>query len=322
MIGKELVGHAMQSETHSFPGARFYRPTLYYLGRAGPWSFLAFYGFWQLWRRPAIEPAERRFERFLFCWFALGLVIFSLAPHQRADLLWPIMPAGALLAGRVLARRAATLSPPWVIGLSVTTVFLALIVAAVYFFVIHPRKVGVQETVAVRNLAQAVELAGGRNFPLTHVDSPIGLQVYLNTMFPPVSPARAAELLRGPDAAYVAVNGLTAIELHRRAGDPLIKLFKSETAALSSVRIYGNRPALNPGEPTAFCFGTLFVRLQGMRIVRATENECWFQPDQKDAHAVLTNESPQAREMRVRVGTHPPTKRTLAPGESWELKLP
>ena len=44
-----------------------------------------------------------RFTRFVSCWFAFGPPPFSLAPHQRGDLVWPLIPAGALLAGRQVA---------------------------------------------------------------------------------------------------------------------------------------------------------------------------------------------------------------------------
>src|SRR6266481_3078479 len=101
MLGQEFIGHAVEGGGH-FPGALIYQQPLYYLGRAAPWSLLAYYGLWRVWRRPAQEALERRFERFLFCWFVPGLALFSLAPHQRGDLLWPLMPAGALIAGREL----------------------------------------------------------------------------------------------------------------------------------------------------------------------------------------------------------------------------
>jgi 4-amino-4-deoxy-L-arabinose transferase-like glycosyltransferase len=111
MLGKELLGHAITSGKKAWPGSHFYQPPLYYLGRAAPWSLLAYYALWRIYKHPSLDAVERHFERFLFCWFLVGLLLFSLAPHQRADLLWPIMPAGALVAGRELARLVSHLKP-------------------------------------------------------------------------------------------------------------------------------------------------------------------------------------------------------------------
>lgn len=119
LIGRELVGHVVKDRKSGLPSTLLWQQPLFNLGRAAPWSLLAYYGMWRFWRRPAAADDERRFERFLVCWFGVGLLLFSLAPHQRADLLWPLMPAAALIAGRELARltrtsrRAACAPPHW-----------------------------------------------------------------------------------------------------------------------------------------------------------------------------------------------------------------
>src|SRR5690606_7374135 len=79
---------------------------LYLLARFFPFSLFFFYALWRVFRRPAGDVAERRLERFLACWVLAGLVLFSLAAHHRADLLLPLWPACALLAGRAMARLA------------------------------------------------------------------------------------------------------------------------------------------------------------------------------------------------------------------------
>ncbi|OQY64577.1 MAG: hypothetical protein B6D47_13175, partial [Rhodocyclaceae bacterium UTPRO2] len=63
-------------------------------------------------RHPAVDAAARRFERFLFCWIVGGIVLFSLASHHRGDLLLPLWPAAALLAGREMARLAERMGRP------------------------------------------------------------------------------------------------------------------------------------------------------------------------------------------------------------------
>lgn len=100
MIGNELVGHASQSREGHAPFTRIYQPPLYFLSRYIPWAVPAAFALWRTVFRPAEDASARRTERFLFCWFGVGLLIFSIAPHQRADLLMPLIPAAAVLAAR------------------------------------------------------------------------------------------------------------------------------------------------------------------------------------------------------------------------------
>jgi 4-amino-4-deoxy-L-arabinose transferase-like glycosyltransferase len=104
MIGRELIGHAVASEAGHAPLTRPYQPLLYFLVRFAPWCVPALSGLYFAFRTPAADPAQRRLERFCACWLALGLIMFGIAGHQRADLLLPLFPAAAILAGRRLAR--------------------------------------------------------------------------------------------------------------------------------------------------------------------------------------------------------------------------
>jgi 4-amino-4-deoxy-L-arabinose transferase-like glycosyltransferase len=325
LIGKELVGHVVSSGKKALPGSHFYQPPLYYLSRAAPWSLLAYYGLWRVWKHPSAIDGERRFERFLFCWFLVGLLIFSLAPHQRADLLWPIMPAGALIAGRELARFTAPLRPRIVQASTAILVVLAMAGFAVYYFEFHSRQRAIQDTLAVRDMAKTIEARAGREFPLTHVDAPVGLQVYLNTLCPRISARRAAELLRGPEAAYVAVRNLGPLEAERLAGDPsLFTLLPETDSSTTPVRIVANRPAFKLDQPTAFCFGELWVRFSGARLLRATEPELCFLPAQSHPEVQLTNESDKPRRIRLCLsnqGVRISQERTLAPRETWKSDL-
>lgn len=109
MIFEELLGHVASADNGKVEAnllMRFLKPTTHFLSRFAPFSLFACYGIYRVFRRPAADESERRFERFLTCWLLLGMVIFTIAAHQRADLLLPLWPAGALLAGREMARLA------------------------------------------------------------------------------------------------------------------------------------------------------------------------------------------------------------------------
>ena len=71
--------------------------------------------------------------------------------------------------------------------------------------------------------------------------------MYLNTLHPLVSPARAADLLRGTDAAFIAVRDLGKLEAARRAEDaPMYLLLEQKGGGTNRTRIVSNRPVLRP----------------------------------------------------------------------------
>jgi 4-amino-4-deoxy-L-arabinose transferase-like glycosyltransferase len=250
MLGKELVAHAWSSNKHTrFPGSLFYQPPLYYLGRVAPWSLLTFYGLWRLCKYPAVATEERRFERFLFCWFVGGMAIFCISTHQRADLLWPIMPAGALIAGRELSRWAGKFSATAVMRTGTLVTVLLLAGFGIYYIQLRARHPIIRQTVALKQLAAEIEREGGRNFPITPVDSRMTLQVYLDTMRLPVSYARAAELLKGPEPVFLAVQNLERLN-QALAPDTnaYFTLLPATHQPDCPVRILSNRRELRPAK--------------------------------------------------------------------------
>lgn len=205
MIGKELVGHANWAATKTTPGLSFVKPSLYFLSRFLPWSPLAVLGFWRIWKRPSADDGERRFERFLFCWFFLGLVIFSLAPHQRADLLFPLFPAAALIAGREGARLLRSLAERRVaFGVALLSAVL-LVGSYVYYHHVQAKTEVVRETIGVRDTARSFDARFGASTPVLYIDAPFAFQFYRNTMVRRVRLQAAAERLNAGESAFVAV---------------------------------------------------------------------------------------------------------------------
>jgi 4-amino-4-deoxy-L-arabinose transferase-like glycosyltransferase len=243
-FGQELASAAVSEGGHQ-PGTLFYRPPLYYLGRAAPWSVLAYLALWRVWRRPVAEPSARRLGRFLFCWFLVGLFIFSMAPHQRADLLWPIMPAAALLAGRELAWFRTIARRTFAFDCAFALLVALMLGGYVFnYFGPQARTSIVRQTLAVKTLAAQLARDPGDEFPLWHTDDPMALQIYLNTWRPRISFERAAALLRGPDPAFVAVSNPGKLQPFRKTDDPPIYTLSpsSLNGTPCPVRILGNRP--------------------------------------------------------------------------------
>jgi 4-amino-4-deoxy-L-arabinose transferase-like glycosyltransferase len=243
---QELVFHVVQGEQKKTPGTQFYLSPLYYLARSAPWSLLAYYGLWRLWHAPASAVEERRFERFLSCWFGAGLLLFSLAPHQRGDLLWPIMPAGALIAGREVARLTTHLKAPAFERFVFGMVAFAVIGFSIYYFGPHAWHPLVRQTVALRTFAEQIERQGGRDLPLVHTDDPAALQIYLDTYRLPVPLETVATLLRGKSAVAVAVTDWTKLQALLNSGVPPVYTLLEQNGPVAemNVRIVSNRPSL------------------------------------------------------------------------------
>jgi len=325
MLGKELVGH-VTSRKSAFPGSLIWQPTLFFLGIAAPWSFVSCLGFWRIWKHPAHNTTERRLERFLFCWFMTGLLIFSIAPHQRTDLIWPILAPGALIAGRELARIAARFKESHVRFATLAVLVIGLAGFQFNYVNLRGKEMRIIKTGEVKQLAAQVEQAVGTEFPITHVDSPMTFQTYLNTFRPRISTNRAVELLRGPEAAFVAVRDISSLNAGWTTNDPPLYTLLPAKNSLTNcpVQIVSNRPDFNLTNGFAFCFGPIFVRANGVKLLLATEREFRFASDGKSGEVIVKNESDQPRKIRVILqvnGNDIEQTRELAAEETWTIPV-
>lgn len=182
LILDELIGQAAGTSKDTLPGSNLPKPTMYFISRFAPFSILTFIGLWRVFRRPENVPEKRCFERFLTCWLLFGLVIFSLAAHHRADLLFPLWPAGALIAGRegvVLAGKAGVRRFSW--GVAILAVLLFTYAAWVYHPGVNRRANVIELSENVKGAAQALEQADVDFDRLYYFNTPVTLQMYLGT---------------------------------------------------------------------------------------------------------------------------------------------
>lgn len=241
MIGRELVGHANWTAYGKIPGQTFYKPFLYFLSRFAPWSILACMGAWRVWRHPASGPEERRFERFLLCFFLFGLVIFSIAPHQRGDLLFPLFPAAALLAGREIIRcfnLVLKLRVLWYLSLILVAIITIL---WVNYHIVCGKKELIIQMKGVQEVARKFEARYGRDYPLLYTDAPFGLQFCLSTAHPRISMKEAAEHLAGKGPVLVAVQDLTGLKNYLSQETNIYEVFRWPKTGQVFVAIVGNR---------------------------------------------------------------------------------
>ncbi|MBE7502064.1 MAG: glycosyltransferase family 39 protein [Verrucomicrobiales bacterium] len=325
-VGRELVGHLSGASAGGhWPGSKPFHPLLYFLSRFAPWSVLTCLGLWRVWRRPAARLAERRFERFLFCWFAVGMVIFMVAPHKRADLLLPLLPAAALLAGRELARLLAGVRPVriWQ-GAGVVGLGVLIMVPLLTRLKAESREVTAQ-TRAMRDLATWWRTHAPPELPLTVAGNAMTLEFYLQRHQFHVSPALAAQLLSGDAACFVAVADFADLEELRPPAQGWHELARAPAEGEPFIRLLGNRPSLAREDTMAVAVGPVSVQLTGATLVTANWLDFTFATPAGGAGGVVTlhNHAPRA----VTVGVHwqgeanrAARRRVLGPGESWEVR--
>ena len=196
MFMQELLGHATGIQKHTTPGENLPKPTLYLLARFFPFSLFFFYALWRVFRHPAQDAGERRLERFLTCWVLAGLLIFSLAAHHRPDLLLPLWPACALLAGREMARLAQRTGVRRFAA--ATAAVVSLLIAglyAQYHVTWGGRAENTEVSETVREAAQAFRASGLDADALEHYGTPVTFQMYLGTARQWKSPREIEQLL-------------------------------------------------------------------------------------------------------------------------------
>lgn len=326
-LGRELAGHLTGAEAGGkAPFSEPWLPLLYFLSRYAPWSLAACAGFWRVWRRPAEDGTERRFERFLFCWFAVGLVVFSIAPHKRPDLLLPLIPAAALLSGRELAgwlrrRPAGRVERAAVLGSAVVLAGLALA---------QPQgratATEVLNTRAQRELAAWWEAAGLPGVPLTFVEHTLTAQFYLNRHQAVVSPEQAARLLQGDAACALITRDLAAVRRFLPADFDPVVLHEAPAGAAPRAWLLANPAATNqaPG-PVALGLGPLRVRLEGAALVHARRWDLELRRTGTAAQVRVVHDVPGPVSVGVvwrNASEQREARRQLAAGETWTLTVP
>jgi 4-amino-4-deoxy-L-arabinose transferase-like glycosyltransferase len=320
MFVDEFVGNAIEHRV----AYKFSKPLGDFTSNFAPWSVFAIAGLVRVIVRPSLDEEVRRFERFLACWVALGVLFFCLSPHNQARLLAPMIPPAAMLAGRELDRLARLLSAR---GVAAVTAAVAVVLLGFFVWEFHRRELRrpqVRETIATQRLARNVEAVAGTAFPLTYVaGTPFALQLALNTMRPPVSVDEAAALLRGEAAAFVVTAHLPKLRRALGAGGPPVHvLARAADPGVSYLVLVSNRPVLASYAPSATRVGPLVVTLSGVRLGPTWDNVLDLRRGRNAGDGVVENVSAEPQDVHVRVDGGRRESRRLAPGESWPIHIP
>ena len=326
MIFAELFRHAVTSGAGAHPGSGFYEPILYFVSRFAPWSFLAALGIWRVFRQPVPDPGARRFERFLCCYLLGSLFLFSIVAHQRPDLLFPVFPLAALLAGRELDRFLASLPPRTVLRVTAAGVTVGLLIMAAAFTYGKNRQEAVVRTRVLKDLARSLEKQVGPNFPFTYVDSYYTLQFYLNTMRPRVSLERAAQLLRGSPAAFVIVRDLPRLKtVLDKTGQQIYILEKRSAKGAVAATVVSNHPRLEWTDSMAAAAGPMTFTTENARSTGLRDFDFYFSSNGPGARATVRNQGDRSEQVRAVFlcgGAKTSEGKSLAPREEVVFSCP
>jgi hypothetical protein len=323
LIFRELLGHATAISEGPEPGHPFFLQPVNFVWSFAPWSLFACIAFWRVIRRPALDAGERRAERFLFCWFLGGLLLFSLAPHQRERHLLSIVPPAAVMAGRELARLARASSAGALRRACAGAVVVALSVMAVVQHQIVTGSERVQRAQGLQALARSIRDRVGDGFPLTHMDTPFAFRFFLSSMSPNATAQQAASLIAGPEAAFVAIHDLDALRAALgEAPAALHVVARWPATGEAFVRVVSNQPRLEWTSHMSMVVGPLVVRTHGLRLVRRQGPEFVLRETGAVGEVIFGNESSGPERVRARIVESPSStvlERVLAPGEQWRL---
>jgi hypothetical protein len=212
--------------------------------------------------------SAKQLQRFLLCYFCLGMVPFSLAAVHRADHIFPLLPAAALLAGRELARVMEPARLTWLPVRAAAWTAASLGLIGAYYFGFRPGHDVVIRTRQMQEFARHLEQQAGRRFPFVHVDSPFALQFYLDTMTPRVSPAEAAELLASGRDTFVVLRNTSKLAAQLPAETRVSEVARWPLTGEPYIRVLSNHDRL---ERTA--------RTHDPRtVMRASHSESPLQP--------------------------------------------
>ena len=322
LFGKELMAHAVKDGEH-LPGQGFWEPVWNTFTNFFPWSIAAGAGLWAVIRRPASDIEERRFERFLFCWIVVSMILFSIAAHQRGRLAWPLVPALALLGARQMDRWLKNVSPKqWLRAAAALSIFVLA-----FFFVYHhlllKRSRSAQKTLGMKQLATEIRTRAGKEFPVTYVDAPYAVQFYLNTLRRNASFKQSAAVLRSDAPAFVLVQDYERLLYELGTNIPVHDVLAWPQTGEPFVRLVSNREKLEPMNDVEACIGPLRLRLEHAQLESVRADEFTVVPKDKNALVIFQNTSSNTMTVLLRWSADSRmTLHQLRAGESWQSKAP
>jgi len=315
MIGDELVRQAVAGDKGESPLEGIWLPFVYFLSRFLPWSFLACFAAWRVWRLPAADPDERRFERYLLCQVAAGILVFSFAGHKRPDHIFPLLPAAALLAGREMARLRWLAQPRQCLAVAASASVLVVAAATPYYFFAVGRNKFSVRTAGMATMAREI-MGVTPDLEITFHDAPYALQYFLGLMRQRASKDQTFRLLtsgfdpvtsRPLETAphvYVATRNPEALRKALGNASPFIHtVLRWPTEGKAFVELLSNKPQLEQADHAEIATGPWRILMRKTRLIRSGPGRLVFRTAAESAGAnadyTVTNDSSQTQRVSL-----------------------
>ncbi len=267
IIGRELLRHAVSGDAGELAILRFYEAPLYLLSRFAPWSFFTIAAIVRVVRRPASDDRRRRFERFAVCWIVAGLAIFSLAGHQRPDLIFPLFAPSAWLAGSTIAGMRWLRGPRRAFAAACVLAAVLLPALGLVYALYYPDRRDVRTGLAAKRIAEELRAEVGPEFPIVYASAPLALQIHQGIWRHYATDEIACDLLGKAEPAFVAVNRYESfIDRCERTGAAIhVNHHWDGHKTERSLAILGNRATLDWYDPIAGWATPFTIVYRGVR---------------------------------------------------------
>ncbi len=305
LIGQELGGHATRSSEGALPFSKFYQPAPLMMLRFLPWSIASAIGVWMVFRQPAVDAVTRRFERFVVAYLLFGLLVFSIAPHQRHVHLLPLMFAMALLAGRVIdgwLKKKEWHAVNWRMGIAFMAVAFVCLLG--YNFSRGLGRTG-GPTRTMFELANLSREALGSTANVGTPDATFAFQFQANTHIPRLDTWRANSMLAAPEATYIAVENWPRFE--RSLWEPHVPLYRfgvtpNAPFGTDEVEIVSNRPTFDARDDHVVYLGDIRVMMYGAVLTDVGPlNHLTFHATRPEGRILLKNDTVPERTVHLRI---------------------
>jgi 4-amino-4-deoxy-L-arabinose transferase-like glycosyltransferase len=204
IIGKELLGQSILRPADPFL-KRFWKPTAYFITRYSPWCFFTLFGLYRIIKKPSKDTHTKCLERFLFSWFTIGLLIFSLAKHRRPDLIIPLLVPASIIGGREFGLLIKEKGSRYILALATGILLIFSSSFSWYYHVKRPKKRPVRQTVEMHRLANMISKKNTDSIPIYYVNTPFALQYKLGTMNLHKTYEETREILRRNEPSWVVI---------------------------------------------------------------------------------------------------------------------
>lgn len=261
------------------------KPPLYLLSRALPWTPLFLWALWRIFRHPAVAPDQRRGERYIVTHIGIGLLALMLAQHKRGDLIFPLLPAVAVLEGRMMGIWSRIWH--WPKLKTLLAVFTGLFILAEVWYLAVPRSNNAFVALGLDNKAFAERLEDecGHFFPFSFASSN-DLQYRLGVTRLAMNFRQAKKLLAGKEAVFIVTEALPDLI----SVLPVPKAY--HVLARDTKHPYGvisNRSKFDVGQDMVVAGGDWELSTHGVIIRRMRGTTAWIEPDLAGGEMTLKN---------------------------------